>query len=92
MKKATKTKPLIKMQIHKMQTRKPLSLVTKKKADNTDIKQYNFIGCRVKTWSKILVFLSQNLDQGCVKTCSKIFLAWFFFQFYSVLGYPKNHK
>ena len=26
-----------------MQTRKPLGLVTKKKADNTDIKQYNFI-------------------------------------------------
>ena len=30
-------------QDHKMQTRKPPSLVTKKKADNTDIKQYNFI-------------------------------------------------
>ena len=28
---------------HKMQTRKPLSLVAKKKADNTDIKQCNFI-------------------------------------------------
>ena len=26
-----------------MQTRKPLSLVTKKKADNTDKKHYNFI-------------------------------------------------
>ena len=30
-------------QDHKVQTRKPLSLLTKKKADNTDIKRYNFI-------------------------------------------------
>ena len=37
------------------------------------------------------VFLSQNFVQGCVKTWSKIFLL-VFPQFYSVLGYLKNHK
>ena len=36
-----KTKQQKRKQDHKMQTRKPLSLVTKKKADNTDTKQYN---------------------------------------------------
>ena len=38
---------------------------------------YIYICCRVKTWSKIWGFLSQNLVQGCVKTWSKIFFACF---------------
>ena len=38
------TKPPKKKQDHKLQTRKPLSIVyKKKKADNTDTKQCNFI-------------------------------------------------
>ena len=46
--------------------------------------KYIYICCRVKTWSKIWGFLSQNLVQGCVKTWSKIFVCLFFPQFYSV--------
>ena len=38
---------------------------------------YIYMRCRVKTWSKIWVFLRQNLVQGCVKTWSKIFFACF---------------
>ena len=38
---------------------------------------YIYACCRVKTWSKIWVFLSQNLVQGWVKTWSKIFVCLF---------------
>ena len=38
----------------------------------------------VASSSKIWVFLSQNLVQGCVKTWSKILFCLFFPQFYSV--------
>ena len=51
-----------------------------------------YICCRVKTWSKIWGFLSQNLVQGCVKTWSKIFFWLFFPNFIVFLGYLKKHK
>ena len=53
---------------------------------------YMYICCRVKTWSKIWGFLSQNLVQGCVKTWSKIFFGLFFPSFIVFFGYLKKHK
>ena len=52
--------------------------------------EHIYICCRVKTWSRIWGFLSQNLVQGCVKTWSKIFFCLFFPNFIVFFGYLKN--
>ena len=51
---------------------------------------YIYMRCRVKIWSKIWVFLSQNLVQGCVKTWSKICFCLFSHNFIVFFGYLKN--
>ena len=48
--------------------------------------------CRVKTWSKIWVFLSQNLVQDWVKTWSKIVFLLVFSNFIVFWGYLKSRK
>ena len=51
---------------------------------------YIYACCRVKTWSTMWGFLSQNLVQDCVKTWSKIFLCLFSPNFKVFWGIFKN--